>query len=161
MAEKPELPIRVIREREKGKRATYRQHAEVRRTVDRPSEVAAQKEIITHRTNEQSRGQQEHLTRRVIFRRVVTEESLRRRRTAAREQAREKFGADVVQKSGARPAAVGATAGIIRVFVVIFALSMLFLIVSRGEQAGNAIQKVGYFLNNVTSGQPLFKKKTA
>lgn len=160
MAEKPELPIRIIREREKGKRATYAQHAEVRRR-ERPSEVQAQREVITHRVNEQSRGQQEHLTRRIQFRRVVTEESLRRRRTAAREQAVERFGGDVAQQTGARPAAVSASAGIIRVFVILFALSMLFLVVSRGQQAGNAIQKVGYFLNSLTSSQPLFKKKTA
>lgn len=157
----PELPIRIIREREKGKRATYKQHAEVRRTIDRPSEVAAQREVITHRVNEQSRGQQEHLGRRIQFRRTVTEESLRRRRTAVREQAGERLGADILQRSGARPASIGIATGIIRVFVVIFALSMLFLLVSRGQQTGNAIQKVGFFLSNLTSSQPLFVKKAS
>lgn len=153
-----ELPIRVIRERERGKRATYKQHAEVRRTIDRPSQVAASKEVITHRVNEQSRGQQEHLGRRIKFRQVVTEESLRRRRIAAKEQAREKYTGDVVQKTGVRPASIGIVAILFRIFIAVFLLSMLFLVVSRGQATGNAIQKVGYFLNNLTSSQPLFRK---
>lgn len=161
MPEKPELPVRIIRERGSQRRRTYSHEAKVRKEVDRPSQVAASKEVISHRVNEQSRGQTEHLQRRIAFRQVVTEESLRRRRIASREQAGERFAGNVLQSSGARPAAVTATSGIIRVFVVIFLLSMLFLIVSRGQQTGTAIQKVGFFLNNFTSGQPLFKTTKA
>lgn len=169
MAKDPELPIRIIRERGKTARATYKQNAEVRRTIDRPSHEGTTKRIITHRVNEQGRGQQEHLGRRIAFRKVVTEESLRRRRIAASEAAGErrsfqneqsarKYGADVLQGTGARSTSVSIASVILRIFVAIFLLAMLFLIVSRGQQTGDAIQKVGFFLNGLTSSQPLFKK---
>lgn len=154
----PEPQVRVIRERGKQKRATIRYGVKQHATVKIPAEVAARKEVTTHRYAEEHRLQEQNLTRRLAFRRGVTEESLRRRRVAAGEQRREQLRADVLQKSGARPASVGVASGIIRVFAVIFALSILFLLVSRGSQAGNAIQKVGAFLGNITSSQPLFKK---
>lgn len=52
-------------------------------------------------------------------------------------------------------------AGIFRIFAIFFLLSILFLVVSRGNQTGNAIQKVGFFLNNLTSNQPLIVKTPA
>lgn len=152
-----ELPIRIIRERGRVRRATYAQEHKERRITEGLTQ-SAKRGTITHRTDEQIRQRREEVVNRAAIRRNITEESLRRRRIAYAEQAREQFGADVLQRTGTRPAAVSFTSGLIRVFVVIFLLSMLFLVVSRGQATGNAIQKVGYFLNNLTSGQPLFKK---
>lgn len=150
--------VRVIRERGRVHRVNVRHDVKQHAVVKIPAEVHARREIIRERYAQEEGLQQRNFQRRAEFRRVVTEESLRRRRTAAREQAGEQFGADVFQKSGGRPAAIGAGAGIIRVFAILFLLSILFLIVSRGSQTGTAINKAGYFLNNVTSNQPLFKK---
>jgi hypothetical protein len=164
-----ELPIRIVREKGSQNRRTTTHAAKVKTERVIPVETGARKQVITHKANESLRFQRSNLVNRAAVRTNITDESLRRRRIAAGEQvgerrsadnerARRRLGADVLQRTGARPAAVGVTSGLIRVFVVIFLLSMLFLVVSKGQQAGNAIQKVGYFLNNLTSGQPLFKQ---
>lgn len=150
--------VRVIRERGRVHRANVRHDVKQHAVVKVPVETQARREIIRERYSQEEGLQQRNAERRVRFRQVVTEESLRRRRTAAAEQSREQLAADVFQKSGGRPATVSAGAGILRVFAIIFMLGILFLIVSRGQQSGTAINKVGYFLNNVTSNQPLFKK---
>lgn len=153
--------VRVIRERGRVHRKNVRHDVKQHATVKVPVETQARREVIRERYAQEEGLQQRNAERRVRFRQVVTEESLRRRRTAAAEQSREQLGADILQKSGGRPAAISAGAGILRVFAIIFMLGILFLVVSRGNQSGNAIGKVGYFLNNVTSNQPLFKKASA
>jgi hypothetical protein len=153
--------VRVVRERGRVHRVNVRHDVKQHATVKIPAEVSGKREIIRERYAQEEGLQQRNFGRRAAFRRVVTEESLRRRRTAAGEQSREQFAADVFQKSGGRPATVGAGAGVLRTTAIIFLMAMLFLIVSRGSQSGTAINKVGYFLNNVTSNQPLFKKKAS
>lgn len=154
----PELPIRVIRERGRVHRLNTQTDYSYRK-ADRTHSGAVQKDVITHRTNEVGRNQSENLVRRKQFRDYVTTTSLARGKQSRADIRGEQFRQNVFEKSGGQSASVGATAGIIRIFVVLFLLSMLFLLVSRGDQAGTAIQKIGYFMNNLTSSQPLFKTK--
>lgn len=152
-----ELPIRVIRERGSQSRRTKRvEGTENRSTSGYRGYVA--KDVNAHRATLVEVGQQRQHIRRKEFRSFVTDQSLRRQRGAISQQALAGYSGEVFKRSGTKNASVSAFAIIIRIFTAIILLSVLLLVVSHGSETGNAIQKSGAFLANLTSDKPLFKK---
>lgn len=156
---KPPLPVWKVRETGSQQRKTVK----VKKTSD--AELQQQRH---GNTMEQLSARQ---SQRIQFRRIVRQESVGReqdvlalRRGERYRQSGERFAGTTIGTAFGfeRSPTPGYSilGGIVRVVAIVFALAILYLLVSRGQAAGNAIQKVGYFLNNVTSGKPLFTKTT-
>lgn len=158
---KPKPPLPVWKVRESG--AQQRKTVKVQKTSN--AELQAQRHGQTMQQLEARQAQ------RIQFRRIVRQESVAReqqviglRRSERYRQQGERFGTNVAGSAfgfGTSPGAgYSVLGGIVRVIAIVFALAVLYLLVSNGQTAGSAIQKVGYFMNNITSGQPIFKSKT-
>lgn len=155
---KPPLPIWKVRESGTQQRKTVK----VKKASD--AELQQQRHV---NTMEQLGARQ---SQRIQFRRIVRQESVAREQEVLGLRRGERYRQNVERVGGGvagsafgfeqNPApAYSFLGGILRVAAIVFALAILYLLVSRGQAAGNAIQQVGYFLNNITSGKPLFVKK--
>jgi hypothetical protein len=148
---KPPLPIWKIRETGGERRKTVRViGSETRKT--RSAQTAETVQLLDRRQ-----------VQRYQFRDYITSTSLQRKRAGMSMDRRERYlryGERGALRAGGAVGSNPFVAGMLRVGAIMLLLVILFLVLSHADATGNAVQKFGAFMTNLTSPQPFFKKTT-